>query len=309
MLTLKRAALLAGLPFLFLACDWLDSDSDDTSSTDDTETSWEETLASDPSYPDNVYLTEFVEWTPGQVGSSRQDSAYCDDEGYPLDFNTEYALGPPEGGSSYATNGYTCPVGINGEGTWRFDKDYVIVDGDGDDFTTFTSTFAWSSAADGLACELARVYVSEDNATWYELDPDYISYDENSDPGTANGNYVYANVSGLHGNSPTWANYLEDNQAEELVLSSDGTYYWEDVEGVTVSMYFTPTDDYLGGISFDLSQFISCDDGSAWPSDGRMSYLKIVDDYTILDGQDAFPTWSLGANLMAAMGINTELAE
>lgn len=40
----------------------------------------------------------------------------------------------------------------------------------------------------------------------------------------------------------------------------------------------------------------------------KMSYLKIVDDPAILDGQDWNPDWMTGARLMAALGINVEAA-
>ncbi|MDC7235427.1 MAG: hypothetical protein PQJ58_19520 [Spirochaetales bacterium] len=273
---------------------------------DDEEKTWQELLADDPSYPPNVYLTEFIEWSPGLVGLSRQNPDYSDSEGRPLAELTLDALGPPEGsGAATSGNGKTCPVGINGWAVWKFDPDYVIVDGPGNDFITFTKTFAWGRAADSLCNELAFVEVSEDGTTWYELDPAKISYDTNPQPETDNDNYVYANVSGLHGNAPTWANFRTDVQAEEL-SDVNGTMKWIDVVGVSVSRYFSPDDDYLGGIAFDLADFISKDDSSPWPAGGKMRYLKIIDSSDILDGQDYAKDWCLGANLMSAMGINTE---
>ena len=50
------------------------------------------------------------------------------------------------------------------------------------------------------------------------------------------------------------------------------------------------------------------DSGDAWPAGGKMSYLKLVDDPSVLDGQDYSPEWMTGARLMSAMGINVEAA-
>ncbi len=283
-----------------------------TPDTDETsDMTWEELLASDSSYPDNVYLTEFVEWNPGLVGSARMGTEYTDDSGYPLESLTVDALGPPEGGGPHTGgDGLTCPVGINGWAVWKFNPDYVIVDGTGDDFMTFTKTWAWGSAEDGLCCELAFVQVSEDGTTWYEVDPDptILKYDTNPSPTVDNDSYVYANVANLHGNNPTNANFRKDMPAE-AIQTIDGERIWAEVEGETVSRYFEPDDPYLGGISFDLANFVLVSDNSqSWPSDGKMRYLKIIDSDTILDGQDYSKDWCLGANLMSAMGINTEAA-
>lgn len=311
--SLKSSALILGLFCLMFSCNNSSSPASPYSpdDTEDEEKTWQELFSEDPSYPENVYLTAFVEWTPGKVGSSRMGTEYTDDDGYPLLANTVSAFGPPEGGgASSGGDSQTCPIGINGEAVWKFNPDYVIVDGDGDDFITFTKTWAWGGSADGLCCELARVEVSEDGTTWYELSDSEISYDENLTPTQSNGSYKYRNVSGLHGNSPTWANFREDMQAETLVSDTDGIEYWEDQEGATVSRYFEADEDYLGGVRFDLEDFhLKDDETTSWPTGGKMKYLKIIDDETILDGQDYAKDWSLGANLMAAMGINTELAE
>jgi hypothetical protein len=55
-----------------------------------------------------------------------------------------------------------------------------------------------------------------------------------------------------------------------------------------------------------LADFLSCDTNATWPEDGKMQYLRIIDDNTILDGQDYLKEWCLGANLMSAMAINYE---
>ena len=146
---------------------------------------------------------------------------YTDESGYPLESLTENACGPPEGGGPH-TGGdcLTCPIGINGWAIWQFDPDYVIVNGTGEDFMTFTKTWAWDSAEDGLCCELAFVQVSSDGFTWYEVDPDPVKdllrYDTNPNPTESSDNYVYANVAHLHGNAPTNANFRKDMSAEAI---------------------------------------------------------------------------------------------
>ena len=314
--SIKTALLVltTGLFFLISSCSNDSSpaspyspDTPDTS--EDNDKTWEEVLSEDPSYPPNVYLTEFIEWSPGQVGSSRMGTEYTDSEGYPLESGTVNAFGPPEGGGSYTGgDGLTCPIGIDGWAVWKFNPDYIIVNGEGADFTTFTKTWAWSSKADGLCCELARVEVSEDGTVWYEMDSALIRYDENPIPAESNSSYIYTNVQGLHGNAPTWANFRRDMPAEEL-QTVDGVLKWVETEE-TVSRYFTAGDTNLGGISFDLSDFhLKGDPAESWPADGKMRYLKIIDDSSILDGQDYAREWALGANLMAAMGFHTAPAE
>ncbi|MBF9016360.1 MULTISPECIES: hypothetical protein [unclassified Oceanispirochaeta] len=301
-----RAVLAAGLFLSILSCGSNDGPTSPyTPETNDEDLkSWQEVLSEDPSYPDNVYLTAFIEWSPGVVGSSRQNGEYTDSEGRPLVQFTQDALGPPEGsGSNTSGDGSSCPLGINGWGIWQFDPGYVIKDGSGDDFITFTKTFAWGSTADGLCCELAFVEVSEDGTTWYK--PAFETYDINPHPDTSNENYVYRNVSGLHGNEPSWANFRKDIQAEELTMV-DGVEKWVEINGKKISRYFSSDDENLGGVRFDLSDFVLTTDSTvSWPSEGEMRYLKIIDDENILDGQDYAKDWSLGANLMAAMGINT----
>ncbi len=268
------------------------------------ELSWEDLLASDSSYPSNVYLTRFVEWVPGTVGAARRGTEYTDAAGIPLLALTKDALGPPEGGGSLTGGeGLTCPVGINGWAVWEFDPDFVIIDGTGNDFITFTKTWAWGGQVDGLCSELAHVRVSANGSTWYQHGGE--NFDINPDPSISNSGYSYGNVSNLHGNVPTWANFRKDMVAEEIVDPGTGIEEWTELSGVTVSRYFESTDLYLGGVSFDLSDFhLVGDDSTPWPVDGEMKYLMIIDDDTILDGQDYVKDWSLGANLMAAMGIN-----
>lgn len=254
--------------------------------------------------PDNLYLSSLVEdqWKPGKVGAARfgyKNGAVADDDGNPAP--NDGALGGPRGLGSYQSNGsYTC-VGIDGSAVWRFEEGRYIRDGEGDDFVTFSSVFAWGRAADGLCCELAHVEVSPDGISWYRNAAERFTV--NPDPGADVDGYEYAAVSGLHGNNPVWANVDQDVQAEELVLSGS-SYRWVDIEGVTVSRFFAATDPYLGGTRFDLADFVG-DDGSFWPADGKMRYLKIRDDSSILDGQDYSKAWCLGANLQSAMGINT----
>jgi len=302
-----RSSLISGLLFLFFSCTENSPTSPYAPETPaDDKKSWQEVLAEDAGYPDNVYLTKFIEWSPGLVGSSRRGTAYTDEAGYPLKETTVNALGPPEGSGSYTGGeGLTCPVGVNGWAVWEFDPGYAIINGTGDDFITFTKTWAWSSTADGLCCELARVEISEDCTQWYELDSSKINYDVNPYPTRNNSQYVYRNISGLHGNAPTWANFRKEMKAEVL-QTSNGIEKWTELENVSISRYFTADEDYLGGIRFDLADFhLKGDPSSLWPEDGRMKFLKIMDDETILDGQDYDKSWSLGANLMAAMGINT----
>ena len=265
---------------------------------------WQEVLASDPLYPENVYLTRFVEWGPGVDGASGRGTEYTDSEGRPVESLTGNALGPPEGGgSATGGEGLTCPVGINGWAVWEFDPDWVIIDGPGDDFITFTKTWAWGGLVDGLCSELAHVQVSEDGSLWYEHGSEV--YVVNPTPGVANGAYTYAGVFRLHGNQPTWANFRRDVAAEEIADPGDGNFEWTVIDGTTISRYFQPGDPHLGGVRFNLSDFhLVGNPATPWPDGGRMRYLKIIDDDTILDGQDYAPDWSLGANLMAAMGLN-----
>jgi hypothetical protein len=186
---------------------------------------------------------------------------------------------------------------VGGSAAWRFDDDYYIFDGPGPDFTTFENSFAWGGAADGLCCELAHVHTSEDLSVWYYNAEE--QYDVNPSPDENDDGYAYFDVSGLHGNNPTWANHTQEMQAQEIV---DGA--WVDIPDVFVPPDFGPGDPHLGGNSFDLADFRSLDDDSPWPADGRMKYVRIVDDPEILDGQDYAKSWCLGAQMHAAMGIN-----
>ncbi|MDC7227932.1 MAG: hypothetical protein PQJ61_14295 [Spirochaetales bacterium] len=274
---------------------------------------WEDVLAADDKYPDNVYLTENIEFEPGQVGSARQDynTEYYDENGYPLDSTKNGACGPPEGTTVIHSSSYAdmTVLGSGGWAVWKFDPDWVIVDGEGDDFIIFSNHNCFGSDPDGSWNELAHVYVSEDNETWYISSlEDYI---ENTSPGTANSGYSYYDVTDVFGNEHCWANFREEIEAEEL----DETGVYETVTDesgntVYISMYFEPDDDYLGGDRFDLSNFVlATDSGVSWPADGKMRYLKLVDDPSILDGQDYAPAWMTGARIMSAMGINVEPAE
>ncbi len=64
------------------------------------------------------------------------------------------------------------------------------------------------------------------------------------------------------------------------------------------------TDPYIGGVEFDLADFRSKTDDSPWPADGRMRYIRIIDDNTILEWHDYLKELCFGANMPAAMGLN-----
>jgi hypothetical protein len=248
----------------------------------------------------NVYLDSVVEWNPQPAGSARVSFwGWTDENRMPI--QNDRALGPPTGTGSWSSGPDSTCVGINGRATWRFEEAYYIFNGPGDDFITFQDNFAWGGEVDGLCNELGRVQVSEDLETWYYNSAE--QYIENPDPEQSNPNYSYFAIEGLHGNNPTWANHTKDMQAQEI-QEVDGVYKWVDIPGVFVSKDFTPTDPYLGGNGFDLSTFLSVDDESPFPEDGQMRYLRIIDDDTILDGQDYAKPWCLGAHLHAAMGVN-----
>ena len=254
-------------------------------------------------YPHNIYLDQVVEdqWHPGTVGIQRYGNYMVDSAGVPI--QNDEALGPPTGKGASSSGSGNETVGINGSAVFRFEEGWYIYDGTGDDFVTFQCNFAWSGACDGLCNELAHVDVSEDAATWYRSAGE--SYDTNPNPTVNDDGYIYANVRDLHGSEPTWANYQEDIQAQRIV---DGS--WVDIPGVYVSKYFEASDPYLGGTRFDLSNFRllnadgTVDSASPWPAEGKMRYIRITDDSSILDGQDWNKDWCYGAHINAAMGIN-----
>lgn len=261
--------------------------------------------------PGNLYLGELVdsEWDPGTAGPQRKNWSCSGEKGGTLQVTDENgdpvknngALGPPEGGGSWESRGtYTC-VGIGGSAAWKFEEGRHIYNGPGTDFITFASNFAWGGRVDGLVCELARVEVSADGIEWFSNDAE--EYRVNPDPDAENPGYEYRETSGLHGNNPTWANYVVNTQAQEIV-SEGGGETWADIPGECISIYFEPDDPCLGGVGFDLDTFVSKDTGAPWPGVGEMRYLRITDDPEILDGQDYNKDWCLGANLTAAMGVN-----
>jgi hypothetical protein len=92
-----------------------------------------------------------------------------------------------------------------------------------------------------------------------------------------------------------------DVQAQHIV---DG--FWVDIPETFVSKDFRPWDPYLGGNGFDLDAFRSKEDDSPWPEGGKMRYVRIIDDDTILDGQDWNKAWSLGAQMQSALGIHVK---
>ncbi len=300
------------LVFILLSCEGVSpyNETPDTPESEEdkpVEGSWIEILQNDDCYPDNVYLTELIEFNPGEVGSARTGySNLCDTDGYPYENNN--ALGPPEGSypSTFSNPDASITIlGSEGWAVWLFNPEYVIINGKGDDFITFSNHNVFSGNPDGSWNELARVYVSEDNINWFEHSS--LNYKNHPDPGKAATGYDWSEIEGLHGNTHTWVNFRIDTESEKL--DSDGIY--TDIidnygNPVKISKYFTAATEHLGGDSFDLSYFVNCDNGEAWPADGEMRYLKIVDDPAILDGQDWNPDWMTGARIMAAMGINTE---
>jgi hypothetical protein len=282
-----------------------------SSDTGETLPLWQDVLAGDSNYPENVYLTENVEFNPGLVGVSRQNtnSVYYGTDGKPVDSTKNGACGPPEGSAAlYSSKADMTVLGSGGSAVWRFDPKWVIVNGIGDDFITFSNHNVLFGEPDGSWNELARVFVSEDNVNWYKCSTE--NFDENLNPGTANGAYLWANVSGLHGNNHSWANFREDVAAEELNTSTGKYEAVTNGSGVPVmlSKYFEPDDSYLGGDRFNLGDFVHSVTGAAWPAGGKMKYLKLVDAPDALDGQDWNPDWMTGARIMSAMGVNVEPA-
>lgn len=254
----------------------------------------------DTVYYGNVYLGSVVEFNPGYAGAARNGSfetGMIGSDGIPV--LNDYALGAPTGtGSMTSSTAYDgLMLGINGSAVFAFEEGYYIYDGDGNDFMTWGDRFCWGGRLDGHCSELAHVLVSADGTNWYYNSAE--TYDINPDPDSANSGYQYYNVSGLHGNTPNWANHLRDMQAQQDV---DGV--WTNIPGVVVPSDFTPNTPYLGGDGFDLATFLSVDGDSPWPEDGQMRYIMLVDDDSILDGQSYAPPWKTGAIMQAAMGIN-----
>jgi hypothetical protein len=273
-------------------------------------------LAADSGYPDNVYLTVNIEFNPGKAGIERAASLpeYYDAEGYPLEYTKDGACGPPEGSAAaYSSECEMTVLGSGGWAVWEFDPDWRIIDGPGDDFITFSNHNLLGNEPDSSWNELAHVYISGDGENWYISGAeDYI---ENTQPGTSNSDYSWANVTDVHGNNHSWANFRKEIAAEKLSASTG--VYEKVLDGsgnsVMISRYFKPDDPYLGGDRFDLSDFVQAEpagglNGSSWPAGGKMRYLKLVDDPSILDGQDWNPDWMTGARIMSAMGVNVEPA-
>ncbi len=247
---------------------------------------------------ENVYLDQVIQWNPGTVGKERFGwSDMVDENGVAIQNNN--ALGPPTGKGSYSSGPNNQALGINGSAVFRFEDGWYIFNGPGDDFVTFQCNFAWGGVCDNLCNELGHVEISEDGLTWYFNINE--AYDINRDPNQNSGDYVYDHVRGVHGSQPTWANYQENIQAQHIVGGK-----WENIPDVYVSKDFLATDPYLGGTRFDLADFRSRLDNSAWPSRGKMRYIRITDDNTILDGQDYSKDWCLGTHINAAMGINVD---
>ncbi|MGD9161470.1 MAG: hypothetical protein PVG39_23860, partial [Desulfobacteraceae bacterium] len=236
-------------------------------------------------YYGNVYLGSVEEFNPQQAGAARNGTyevGMIASDGMPIMNN--YALGPPTGTGSWtsATENDGLILGIGGSAVFAFEEDYYIFNGEGDDFRTWGDRFCWGGQVSRHCNELAQVQVSADGINWYYNSAE--AYDINPDPSSGNSGYNYYNVSGLHGNTPNWANYLQDMQAQEDV---DGV--WTDIEGVVVPADFNAWTPYLGGDAFDLSTFLALSDNTPWPEDGRMRYIKLIDDDTILDGQSYAP--------------------
>jgi hypothetical protein len=260
------------------------------------------TTSGDPLAEKNVYLDQVVYWNPGIMGTAWiGNSPLCDDQGIPI--NNGLALGPPTGTGVGRREANCTAVGINGEAAFRFEEGYYIFNGPGDDFITFEGSFAWGLEIDGLCCELAHVEVSEDAVHWYYNSAE--QYDLNPDPSKSNGDYVHDHVKNMHGNTPTFANHTKDMQAYEIQIIKD-VKKWVKIKDVFISKDFKPTDPHLGGDRFDLSTFRSKQDDTPWPIDGKMRYVKIIDDDRVLDGQDYNKPWRLGAQIQAAMGIHVK---
>jgi hypothetical protein len=258
------------------------------------------TAFADYVYYGNVYLGSVTEFNPQPAGSARTgvyEIGMIGPDHMPI--LNDYEVGAPTGTGSWvsATEYDGLITGINGSAAFAFEEGYYIYNGKGDDFRTWGDRFCWGGAVNEHVSELAHVQVSADGINWYYNSAE--TYDINPDPASGNGDYVYYNVSGLHGNTPNWANYLQDMQAQEDV---DGV--WTDIPGVVVPADFDPWTPYLGGDAFDLATFLSLEDDSPWPEEGRMRYIKLIDDDTILDGQSYAPAWKTGAIMQAAMGIN-----
>ena len=256
-------------------------------------------------YYGNVYLGSVIDFDPQLAGIARNGTyevGMIDSDHMPI-FN-DYALGAPTGTGSWSSStAYDGLIlGIGGSAVFAFEEGYYIYDGEGDDFRTWGDRFCWGGEVNEHVSELAHVQVSEDGINWYYNSAE--AYDINPDPSSGNGDYNYYNVSGLHGNTPNWANYTKDIQAQKDV---DGV--WTDIPGVVVPADFDAWTPYLGGDAFDLSTFLSLADDSLWPEDGQMRYIKLIDDDTILDGQSYAPVWKTGAIMQAAMGINVMTVE
>ena len=250
---------------------------------------------------ENVYLGSIHEWNPQQAGSNRRNWAGMTDANL-MPIQNNKALGAPKGNGTYSRVYESTAVGINGSASWKFEEGFYIYNGEGNDFKTFEGSFAWSGQVDGLCCELGHIQVSEDGENWYYNSAE--SFIENPNPELNNGNYSYFDVQGLHGNNPTWANVEKDMKAQEI---KDGK--WVNIPDTYVSKDFSPTDPYLGGNDFDLSTFRSLEDDSFWPDDGKMFYIRLIDDTKILDGQDYAKSWCFGAQMHAAMGLNVMAIE
>ena len=247
---------------------------------------------------ENVYLGSIYEWNPKEVGVSRRFNNWSGmTDGVTMPAQNNRALGAPTGNGTYSRVYNGTAVGINGSASWKFEEGFYIYNGPGNDFKTFEGSFAWGYSVDGLCCELGHIQVSEDGQNWYYNSAE--KYIVNPNPDVSNGDYSYSAVEGLHGNNPTWANAEKDMQAQEI---RDGK--WVNIPDTYISKDFKPTDPYLGGNDFDLSTFRSLEDDSFWPDDGKMFYIRLIDDSTILDGQDYAKGWCFGAQMHAAMGLN-----
>jgi hypothetical protein len=248
----------------------------------------------------NVYLDQVVSFNPQKAGSARSgnfEKGMIGSDHMPL--LNDFALGAPTGTGSWSSS---CEndglmVGVNGSATFRFQKGYYIFNGQGDDFRTWGDRFCWGGTVDAHCNELAHIQVSADNESWYYNGAE--SYDINPNPTQGNNGYQYHNTKGLHGNTPNWANHTKDMQAQHEV---DGT--WTNIPGTVVPKDFNAKTPYLGGDGFDLSDYLSLKDDSPWQDDMKMIYIRMIDDDTILDGQDYSPAWETGAIMQAAMGIN-----
>jgi len=188
-------------------------------------------------------------------------------EGSPLFNNPELALGFPKGNGLNSGSLDVVSLGVNelGEGGWIILKfPQKIINGPGTDFKIFENSFSINE--NEFFIEAAKIYLSEDNAIWYEF-PSQV----NSEYSNKNLNYYL----GLAGVNPVYSNVLDSDSPK-------------------------PENDDSGGDFFDLEQMTSP------IKENGFKYLKIVDaGKGIADPGNEDP-YNNGFDLDAVVGINYE---